>query len=323
VTPSLTTGLRKHRILVLLPVYNGARWLEEQIESIIRQQDADWHLWLRDDGSSDNSLAILRAYAQAYPEQIKCIEDGLGNLGASASFSCLMTLALQDAELQQSDRNCYFALADQDDTWHPRKLQITLQQMLDVERDAGQQPVLVHSDLRVVDEQGTELAPSFIAYQGLDADRTSFSAQLVSNTVTGCTTLLNRALLEQALPVPPQAMMHDWWLSLVASRFGRLCFIRQALVDYRQHGANTLGARAHIPLRLDLSFLRKLFAPRQSLQAQQLFRASAAQAAAFRDRYEALLTADDRRCLALISDMPHKGLWGQRILFRRLHRLRK
>ncbi|ALO45105.1 glycosyltransferase family 2 protein [Pseudohongiella spirulinae] len=322
-TLSSTAGRHRHRILVLLPVYNGARWLEEQIDSIIRQESADWCLWVRDDGSSDNSLAILRDYAHAYPEQIKCIEDDQGNLGASASFSRLMMLALQDTGLQNSDRNCYFALADQDDTWHPHKLQITLQQMLDVERDAPEQPVLVHSDLRVVDEKGVELAASLIAYQGLDSDKISFPAQLVSNTVTGCTTLLNRALLEHALPVPPQAMMHDWWLSLVASRFGQLSFIHRALVDYRQHGSNTLGARAHIPLRIDFSFFRRLFARQQSLQAQQLFRASAAQAAAFRDRYEALLSAHDRHCLDLICDMPNKSLWGQRILFRRMHRLRK
>jgi hypothetical protein len=303
-------------ILILLPVFNGEHYLAEQLHSIFSQSHKNILLVCRDDGSSDASAAILAHYLTAHSENMRLLEDTLGNLGASGSFSLLMQWALK--YMQSSPQKVYVALADQDDIWHADKLTCALQVM--TAADAGLVPVLVHSDLNVVDKFGEVMSPSLMAYQGLDPARTGFPSQLVSNTVTGCTVLMNQALLHKALPVPADAVMHDWWLSLVASCFGQLLFIDKSLVEYRQHDSNTLGARAHSPATSGLRMFARLLQFRQLPEAQRLLERAAAQAAAFQARYADELTAYHRQSLHDVMRLPRLGLWGQRVLFRQLRR---
>ncbi len=303
-------------ILILLPVFNGEHYLAEQLDSVFAQRHDNIMLVCRDDGSTDKSVAILAKYLTAHSEKMLLLEDALGNLGASGSFSLLMQWALK--YMQSCSQKVYVALADQDDIWHGDKLTCTLQIMTAAE--SGQVPVLVHSDLNVVDKQGQLMSPSLMVYQGLDPARTSFSAQLVSNTVTGCSVLMNQALLHKALPVPVDALMHDWWLSLVASCFGKLLFIDQSLVEYRQHDSNTLGARAHPRAALSVRTFSKLLQFRQHPEAQRLFEKAAAQAAAFQARYADELPVHHIKHLRDVVRLPRLGLWGQRLLFRQLRR---
>ena len=302
-------------ILVLLPVYNGEKYLQEQINSILSQSHQDLLLVCRDDGSTDASLTLLQDYASRFPDRVQLLQDGKGNLGASGSFSELMQWAL----LHYGDRpDTFVALADQDDTWHLDKLECCLHALLQTQAENPALPLLIHSDLRVVTAAGEEISPSLMRYQGLDASRTSFPDQLISNTVTGCTSLMNMALLKKALPVPADAVMHDWWLSLVASAFGRLVFVPRPLVEYRQHGRNTLGAREHKKAALNLQTFIKLFQIRKSAAAQKLFEEAAAQAQAFEKRFDAELDQNNRNIIADVKRMPQLGLWQQRLLFRKL-----
>jgi hypothetical protein len=303
-------------ILILLPVFNGEHYLAEQLDSIFAQSHKNILLVCRDDGSSDASAAILSHYLTVHSENMRLLEDALGNQGASGSFSVLMQWALQ--YMQSSPQKVYVALADQDDIWHADKLTCALQVM--TAADAGLVPVLVHSDLNVVDKFGEVMSPSLMAYQGLDPARTGFPSQLVSNTVTGCTVLMNQALLHKALPVPADAVMHDWWLSLVASCFGQLLFIDKSLVDYRQHGRNTLGARAHKQADVSVRTFAKLLQFRQSPEAQGLFEQAAAQARAFQQRFDNELTVHHLNHLRDVVRLPRLGLWGQRVLFRQMRR---
>ncbi|MDO8903919.1 glycosyltransferase family 2 protein [Hydrogenophaga sp.] len=232
------------RIVVLLPLYNGAKFLRPQLDSILAQSFENTLILCRDDGSRDDSPQIVAEYASLHPERFVLLQDSLGNLGARGSFSCLMEAALRLTEnAAQTGLISYFALADQDDIWHPQKLARLLDEMLSLETNHTSEPALVHGDLRVVDENGREIAPSMASYQGLRPELDSLAAQLISNTVTGCTALMNRALLELSTPVPPAAIMHDWWISLVASAFGRRVYLEETLADYRQHGNNTIGAK--------------------------------------------------------------------------------
>jgi hypothetical protein len=302
-------------ILVLLPVYNGEKFLHKQIDSILAQTHQNLRLICRDDVSSDASLQTLQAYAVSHPDQVQLLQDLKGNLGASGSFSELMQWALANGG---SDSATYVALADQDDTWHLDKLSCCLEAMFVAEKKSPGAPVLVHSDLRVVDAQGVEIAPSLMQYQGLNPDRTQFSSQLISNTVTGCSSLMNFSLLKKAWPVPSQAVMHDWWLSLVASAFGRLIYLQQPLVEYRQHGRNTLGAREHKKASLSLQTFKKLFQLQKSEEAQRLFEQAAAQAQALKNRFVGELSALDLQIIQQVMQLPQLGLWRQRFLFRRM-----
>lgn len=153
----------------------------------------------------------------------------------------------------------YFALCDQDDIWHPDRLQKGITVL-----DTQPGTMLVHSDARVVDQQGQLIAPSlFKMERRLKSPR--LRDLLYRNTVTGMTTLMRRSLVELALPFPRQSgvyFYHDLWLALLAAATGEIALIRQPLVDYRQHAGNVMGAvdrrRKVLRRRLpDASWLRR------------------------------------------------------------------
>ena len=106
-------------------------------------------------------------------------------------------------------------------------------------------PSLVHHDLAVVNDSLKPVADSFVRLMRLQPGSQYKPQRLISrNEVTGCAMACNRALLELALPVSDQAVMHDWWLCMCAGFFGRLAFMPQRLVKYRQHDRNTIGAKS-------------------------------------------------------------------------------
>ncbi len=303
------------RVLVLLPVYNGADWLRDQLDSILAQRDVHSIVLCRDDGSTDVSPAILDQFAQRYPGRILMVRDEEGSLGASGSFSHLMQIALRDHMDKTPDLPV--ALADQDDVWHPDRLSVTLMALQDAGHGQRELPVLVHTDLRVVDADLREVAPSMVRYQGLQPWRTGLVAQMLSNPVTGCTVLCNRALLQRALPVPPEAVMHDWWLTLMATLYGRRVYMDRPLVDYRQHGNNAVGAKAWAPPQRWGNLLRRAF----DRGNQAAFEQIAAQAAVLLSRHGGDLTASERLAARLILWQPRLPAPLQKILFRILRRL--
>ncbi|GAB3259882.1 glycosyltransferase family 2 protein [Chitinimonas naiadis] len=222
------------QIDILLATYNGAVWLPALLASLERQTLQDWRLIVRDDGSRDGTVALLEAFQRAHPAQVSLLDGDGVSLGVVQNFAALA--AVSEAP--------YSVFADQDDVWLPGKLAGLLAAMQQRELATGSStPLLVHHDLIVVDADDEVIAPSFWQLQGLDAlRRGSFRALLVQNNVTGCATMINRALRELALPIPAQAIMHDHWFGLVASAFGKVIALPEALVRYRQHGGNQVGA---------------------------------------------------------------------------------
>ncbi|MEC5385584.1 glycosyltransferase family 2 protein [Uliginosibacterium sp. H3] len=217
----------------MLATYNGAAYLPAQLDSLLAQTHKDWRVIARDDGSSDGSLTLLETYARNYPGQFEILRDE-GRAGAKISFSRL--IAHSSAP--------YVAFCDQDDVWKPEKLELLLEALCTEERHAEPgTPMLAHCDLQVVDESLELMNPSFWVYQGIDPFRDDLSQLLVQNVVTGCAMLCNRALVDAATPIPESAFMHDYWLALIASALGRIVPVRHALIQYRQHGRNTLGAK--------------------------------------------------------------------------------
>lgn len=302
-------------VWVLLPTYNGEKFLAEQLHSILGQTGVRVKILCRDDGSTDASAEVLRDFATRYPQKIEVLRDEEGNLGASGSFSRLMLSALNT--LRKKDPNAYIALCDQDDIWHANKLSIGVTQIQLLEARAPGKPALVHSDLRLVTEEGEELAPSMARFQGLQTARSSLAAQVLSNTLTGCTSLMNQPLLKAGLPVHPHAIMHDWWLSMVASALGLRHYIDQPLIDYRQHATNAIGAKAKDHPVVYRSYIHRFFDNRHS----EIFRLNAQQARAFLDTYRDRLTMGQRMVLNMAKalDWPFPPL--QRLMYRLLRQL--
>lgn len=281
------------RIAILLPTWNGEKFLAEQLDSLLAQTYQNFVVVIRDDGSSDGTPTLIAQYAAAHPHHIHVLVSDGKNLGASGSFSWLMNYALQHKQTLGLER-AWLMFCDQDDVWMPQKIAISMQRMLALQQKHPGTPALVHSDLRVVDEQRHLLAPSFVAYQGLEPLRNNFGRMIVSNTVTGCTALLNEELITLASPVPPEAVMHDWWLALVVSAFGHIDYIDEALVEYRQHGRNTIGAREYQKEERG-SFLRRLLQVRH----KGLLTGLGIQAQVFAAIYEPKLTYQQKWLLRI------------------------
>lgn len=216
---------------ILLSTYNGEKYLGEQLDSIINQTYKDWKLIIRDDGSKDSTLQIIKNYIDNYPEKIELIPSS-GNLGPMLSFG----------ELLKVSTSKYIALCDQDDVWLENKLLQFLEKMLETEKKHPNKAILIHSDLIVVDNNLKILYKSFWKFMKLNPDNKSLIYYLTSNNVTGCAIVINKQLKDISLPIPQKASMHDWWIALNASFFGIIEYIESPLIYYRQHNANSVGA---------------------------------------------------------------------------------
>ena len=218
-------------INILLSTFNGAKYLAQQLDSIVVQSYSDWRLLVRDDGSTDNTWTILQSYADKDP-RITIYQDGK-NIGAMRSFERLLT--------QNSDAE-YYAFCDQDDVWEPDKLSLSLNAIHQAEQQYPNKPIVIHTDLKVVDSQLRLLAPSFWQYSNLRPDLldTHLRYLAISNSVTGGTMLFNQQARSCALPFSEKAYMHDAWIAHQGTRI--LIPLYQKPSAYRQHQDNTLGA---------------------------------------------------------------------------------
>ncbi len=260
---------------ILLATYNGAAYLAPQLDSLLAQTHRAFRLLVSDDGSSDDTLAILQRYQSAFDGRLVLLPSQPSG-GVLGNFGRLMQASADDGVAN------YIAFCDQDDVWLPPKTERLLAAVQALE--AAHSPVtpcLAHSDLTVVDRDLQVLSPSFAAYQRIPPADITPRTLLSVNQVTGCATLVNRALLQLALPLPPEAVMHDWWLALLAGSGARQ-WVAEPLMLYRQHGRNQLGARDRgLPSRL-----ARLVRDGGGVvkRVRQLGRGTAAQASALQQR---------------------------------------
>ncbi len=215
------------RIAVLLATCNGEAFLAEQLDSLASQQDVAVELFVRDDGSTDTTLAVLERYSRLWPRLRDPIRGD--RLGPAGSFLELLTSVPADFD--------YYAFCDQDDVWAPDKLSRAASRLANGIDD---QPALYCSRVRFADESLTPLGLS-----RLDRD-VRFEHLLFENIAFGNTTVLNPAARLAVVGRLPQTgvIMHDWWCALVASAIGVVIYDEQPSVTYRQHSTNHLGGHA-------------------------------------------------------------------------------
>ncbi|HFI0678031.1 TPA: glycosyltransferase family 2 protein [Streptococcus suis] len=216
------------KVNILMSTYNGQQFLAEQIRSIQEQSYTDWTLFIRDDGSSDNTKEILKDF-ERQDSRIHLIDnDKSDNLGVIKSFH----------KLVNHDRADYYFFSDQDDVWLPNKLELSLKEAQNYLADL---PLMVYMDLKVVNQDLEIMTESMVKSQSNHAN-TELVQELTENTVTGGVAMINHALAEMWQETD-DILMHDWYLALLASAFGNLVFIDQPGELYRQHSDNVLGAR--------------------------------------------------------------------------------
>ncbi|PKF61726.1 hypothetical protein CW745_10430 [Psychromonas sp. psych-6C06] len=254
------------KICILLATYNGESFLKEQLDSLINQTEKNWFCLIRDDGSQDKTLEIIKNYCVKDSRFFLLMDEEGPQGNAKDNFSLLMQAGLKT-------KANYFLFSDQDDVWMHSKIEILCSEFT---KHNINRPFLIHHDLEVVCQDLTILSPSFIDFSRLDSCA-SFARLLGRNTVTGCATACNRKLIEIILPIPPDAIMHDWWLGLTASYLGELYFLDKALIKYRQHNGNVLGARpfrVRVPLLLTPEKIKNSLFPfyKTILQAKAFLR---------------------------------------------------
>ncbi|SFV62308.1 Alpha-L-Rha alpha-1,3-L-rhamnosyltransferase [hydrothermal vent metagenome] len=224
-----------NQIAILLSTYNGEKFIKEQLTSLAEQSYREFDIYIRDDGSSDKTLEYIDKFIQDSDLSIKLL-SGDENVGALLSFFTLLR------EVSAIDRYGYIMFCDQDDIWLSNKVEISIERMQELERSYPDLPLLIHSDLTVVDERLDTIDSSYWSYQQIDPTRTDLNHLLVENVITGCTTIINSNLAKLALPIPTDAIMHDWWLGLVATTLGKIDYIETSTILYRQHSQNEIGA---------------------------------------------------------------------------------
>ncbi|HGM6067310.1 TPA: glycosyltransferase family 2 protein [Stenotrophomonas maltophilia] len=222
-------------ISIAVCTYNGERFLQEQLDSLLAQTRHPDQLVIRDDASSDGTLALLRAFvprAEALGIAVDLQVNSL-NVGYRQNF---------DGALRACSGDLVF-LCDQDDVWYPDKLQ-----RFCAEFDARPELLALHSDAQLIDEEGKPLHQLlFAALRYTPADRArmhagdGFQLMLKRNLMTGAAMAFRRSILTDALPLPDKDWVHDAWIGTLAAMRGRIDSLPEALIGYRLHSNNQLG----------------------------------------------------------------------------------
>lgn len=219
-------------IQILLSTYNGELYLEELLDSLIHQTFHNWQLLIRDDGSTDQTGIIIERFLLQYPRKFIQIQDADHKNNICLSYNALLRSATAP----------YLMFCDQDDVWYPEKIALSYQKMRDVEKKSPGKPIIIHSDLEVVDRNLETVSHSLWEYHRIDPDLGYDHKNLLAyNVVTGCTMMINQPAKLSAIPIPAQAYMHDWWIAIHVSRTGFIEYIDLPLIKYRIHALNASG----------------------------------------------------------------------------------
>ncbi|MBT9778357.1 glycosyltransferase [Clostridium sp. MCC353] len=297
---------------VLMATYQGERYLGRQLDSILGQTVKPGGILISDDLSTDGTVEIIRDYQMRYPGQIQIMDNEQASGGAAANFLRMLS---REAE-NESCREKYFLLSDQDDVWMPDKVEKLLEKMEEMELCFGADtPILVHSDMKVAGADLSEIHPSFFAYQHISPERTALNQLLVQNPVTGGAAMFNRAMLPYLKRIPETCFMHDWWLALLACCFGQIGYVKEPLSFYRQHQGNTLGARD----RKDISQYSERFTQEKDRQVKENYRKMFGQAACLLEMFPDQLNGEQKEVLRAFLRIPCGNVFTRSFLIKKYH----
>jgi len=280
-----------------MATYNGEKYLEEQIESILSSSYKEFKLYIVDDGSEDSTMEILKRYKKLYPDQIH-ISRNETNMGVTLNFLNAINNSTSD----------YIMLCDQDDVWMKDKIAKTLKRMKQMEVQFGKDiPVAVFTDALVTDSKLNIIHDSFFKSGRLNPRLTDLAHLLMENKLIGCTMMINGAVrrILQSRPLPENARFHDGWLGLIAAAIGKISFVPEPTLFYRQHAANVVGNRGFLAYVSDR--VRNLKKQKDALYAQQ------SQAKEFADLYKDYIDESKLDLILRFSSLRKEGFLKRRI----------
>jgi glycosyltransferase involved in cell wall biosynthesis len=276
---------------IIMATYNGEKYLREQIESILSNTYTEWHLSIYDDGSIDQTFSIIKEYEEKYPGKITGYKNK-ENLGVKHNF-------LNAIKKEEYD---YIMFCDQDDVWLSDKIEITYQKMLDVENKNPFIPITIFTDATLVDEKLNVLYDSYFRTSNLDVKKVDLSHILMENKLIGCTVMINKEVIQQ-LKIPTSPRMHDWWIAIITSSFGKIEFLDRPTILYRQHAANVIGGQDKISyIKNRISTLKK---------QKEVLKLTQDQAMQFYDLYKDQLSDKNRYLIKQFAEL-NKRNWFMR-----------
>ena len=214
---------------ILLPTYNGEKYIKEQLDSILQQTYQNIRIIISDDCSKDSTPEILKQYSEKDKRIIVYLQEQ--NLGVVKNIEFLL----------KKVENNFYMLSDQDDVWKPEKIEKSLETLKKEKAD------LVFGDLEVVDQNLKTIYPSFgdfmLLNRKIHKTINSYKLNYLYNCVTGCTVIAKKETIEKILPLPQKSkyLIHDHWIGLMASLNGKLAYMDEKYIKYRQHGDNQVG----------------------------------------------------------------------------------
>ncbi len=237
-------------IAILLASYNVEKYIREQIDSILTQTNENWTLYIRDDGSKDGTLRIITEYAEKF-QNIILVQDNLGNLGCRDNFFRML-------EVVESE---YYMFSDADDVWLPTKIEDSYSTIIKLEKSNPDIPILVHTDMSVVDENLNIISESMWEYGHFNPDKLKNKNYLgLHGYVGGATSIFNRKAKEVSMPFSKHVYLHDLWIGLCVIQNGIIYSVHKPTILYRQHNDNIAGAslEKQLTLKYKIQNLKKV-----------------------------------------------------------------
>lgn len=287
---------------ILIATYNGSKYLEALLDSLMCQTYTSLNIIARDDGSIDNTVEILNKYRDQYNGKMEIVSDAKNIEGAKGNFFNLL----------QHSKAEYVMFCDQDDVWKAHKVEKTLQAMQQAESKLRHTPLLVHTDLTVVDATLQPIHSSMFAMQKLDGNYNTLNRLLVQNNITGCTAMLNRSLADIIRP-SADALMHDWWIGLCAAAFGKVVFLPEATILYRQHSVNAVGAKDVEKV----SYMKEKISHRE--RVRDSIESTYLQASAFENIYGDMLSEEQKTMVTAYGRLGEMNLMQRFCTLNRYH----
>jgi len=216
------------KISVVMATYNGAKYLESQLQSIFNQHHSADEVIVSDDHSTDDTWMVLKKY-----KNLKIYQNENAR-GVISNFKY--------AALKANPSN-YLAFSDQDDVWLKDKLSASLSALKSIE--ATDIPCMVYSDPIVINAKGETVSDSLWSILGFNKYEHKLQTILFGNPAGGCTMLINPELAKYIATIPEDCLMHDAWITLCAYTFGKAAILPKSVLKYRQHETNVTFSEAY------------------------------------------------------------------------------
>ncbi|MGQ7358832.1 glycosyltransferase family 2 protein [Streptococcus suis] len=224
------------KVLIMLASYNGEKYIEEQILSIINQDFKNWNLLIQDDGSTDNTVEIVSKFVEM-DSRIQLRFNTNNYHGPYYNFHSLINFCKTHQEFD------FYMFADQDDKWNENKISTMLKYFGD-----NNTPQLIYADMAIIDSDNNVLYPSINKYLGLKYQNPE--SFFFSHSVYGCNIMLNRELFQEVPAInifdfEVKFLSHDNYYAKAAATIGEVCFIDEVVMGYRRHGENVTAKQEY------------------------------------------------------------------------------